>query len=202
VIRRKKQSVAIVSQSRAGLSACAFAGKRNFVRGPGSCVASRVLRTTWFKGLSAGVHGRDARAVPAASFPRPTRGCRRPALPRRRHHILASASWGLESTRETDRAPLNRSNRHQNACWLSRPGARCRDCSRSVSPGRSPNPPCRSPGNGLSTVSAVQAWLASVQVLGILLPLYRYRVTDTDAMLNSSIPSTVGLRHWPLRLAR
>ena len=40
--------------------------------------------------------------------------------------------------------------------WLSRPGARCRDCSRSVSPGRSPNPPCRSPGNGLSTVSAVR----------------------------------------------
>ncbi|MFC4121972.1 hypothetical protein ACFO0F_56000, partial [Nonomuraea zeae] len=34
---------------------------------------------------------------------------------------------------------------------LSRPGARCRDCSQSVSPGRSPNPPCRSLGNGLST---------------------------------------------------
>jgi hypothetical protein len=28
---------------------------------------------------------------------------------------------------------------------LSRPGARCRGCSRSVSPGRSPNPPCRFP---------------------------------------------------------
>ncbi|PKW17621.1 hypothetical protein [Saccharopolyspora spinosa] len=40
--------------------------------------------------------------------------------------------------------------------WLSRPGARCRDCSRSVSPGRSPNPPCRSLGNGLSTVSVVR----------------------------------------------
>src|SRR4029078_1628829 len=26
--------------------------------------------------------------------------------------------------------------------WLSRPGARCRCCHRSVSPGRSPNPPC------------------------------------------------------------
>ncbi|MBN9743336.1 hypothetical protein DMP23_19870 [Amycolatopsis sp. A1MSW2902] len=35
-------------------------------------------------------------------------------------------------------------------CWLSRPGVRCRDCSRSVSPGRSPNPPCRSLGSGLS----------------------------------------------------
>ncbi|MFE0642126.1 tyrosine recombinase XerC, partial [Streptomyces sp. NPDC058877] len=31
---------------------------------------------------------------------------------------------------------------------LSRPGARCRDCSRSVSPDRSPNPPYRSLGNG------------------------------------------------------
>ncbi len=39
---------------------------------------------------------------------------------------------------------------------LSRPGARCRCCHRSVSPGRSPNPPCRSLGNGLSTVSAVR----------------------------------------------
>ncbi|MEV7939317.1 site-specific integrase [Kitasatospora sp. NPDC088264] len=39
---------------------------------------------------------------------------------------------------------------------VSRPGARCRDCSRSVSPDRSPNPPCRSLGNGLSTVPAVR----------------------------------------------
>jgi hypothetical protein len=46
--------------------------------------------------------------------------------------------------------------------WLSRPGARCRDCSRSVSPGRSPYPPCRSPGSGLSTVSAVRdGWAQS-----------------------------------------
>ena len=37
---------------------------------------------------------------------------------------------------------------------LSRPGARCRNCFRSVSLGRSPNPPCRSLRNGLSTVSA------------------------------------------------
>ncbi|WP_406727003.1 hypothetical protein WJ438_23575 [Streptomyces sp. GD-15H] len=43
---------------------------------------------------------------------------------------------------------------------LSRPGARCRDCSRSVSPDRSPNPPYRSLGNGLSTVSAVRQWRA------------------------------------------
>ncbi len=39
---------------------------------------------------------------------------------------------------------------------LSRPGARCRCWGRSVSPGRSPNPPCESLRNGLSTVSAVK----------------------------------------------
>ena len=39
---------------------------------------------------------------------------------------------------------------------LSRPGARCRCCRRSVSPGRSPNPPCGSLRNGLSTVSAIR----------------------------------------------
>jgi transposase len=37
----------------------------------------------------------------------------------------------------------------------SRPGARCPDCSGSVSPGRSPNPPCASRRNGLSTATAV-----------------------------------------------
>jgi len=39
---------------------------------------------------------------------------------------------------------------------LSRSGARFRCCHRPVSPDRSPNPPCRSLGNGLSTVSAVR----------------------------------------------
>src|SRR3954465_5658673 len=37
----------------------------------------------------------------------------------------------------------------------SRPGARFPDCSGSVSPGRSPNPPCASRRNGLSTETAV-----------------------------------------------
>jgi hypothetical protein len=36
----------------------------------------------------------------------------------------------------------------------SRPGARCPDCSGSVSPGRSPNPPCASRRNGLSAETA------------------------------------------------
>jgi hypothetical protein len=40
--------------------------------------------------------------------------------------------------------------------WLSRPGARCRYCCRSVSPGRSPNPACAFRRTGLSTVSAVR----------------------------------------------
>jgi RimJ/RimL family protein N-acetyltransferase len=39
---------------------------------------------------------------------------------------------------------------------LSRPGARFRDCSRPVSPDLSPNPPCASQRNGLSTVPAVR----------------------------------------------
>lgn len=39
---------------------------------------------------------------------------------------------------------------------LSRPGARFRCCHRSVSPDRSPNPPCPLLGSGLSTVSAVR----------------------------------------------
>ncbi len=51
----------------------------------------------------------------------------------------------------------------------------------------------------LSTVSAVQAWLSRVQALGILTPRYRYRVTRTEAMLNSSTPSAVGLLHRPPR---
>jgi hypothetical protein len=83
--------------------------------------------------------------------------------------------------------------------WLSRSGARCRDCSRSVSPGRSPNP-----GADLSAAGSARclslAWLATIQALGILLPRYRYRyrVMGTLAMLNSSIPSTEGLRHRPV----
>jgi hypothetical protein len=39
---------------------------------------------------------------------------------------------------------------------MSRSGARCWDCSRSVSPDLSPNPPCAFPRNGLSTVHAVR----------------------------------------------
>ena len=54
---------------------------------------------------------------------------------------------------------------------LSRPEARCRDRSRPVSPGRSPNPACDSHRTGLSAVPAVMAWLRSVQGLGMVFPL-------------------------------
>ena len=53
----------------------------------------------------------------------------------------------------------------------SRPGARCRHCCWSVSPGRSPNPPCGFHRNGLSMVPVggfVQA--AWTHGLGILVP--------------------------------
>jgi len=53
---------------------------------------------------------------------------------------------------------------------LSRPGARCRHCCRSVSPGRSPNPPCQFPGNGLSTVSAVRRGSRVAMGLGSCFP--------------------------------
>jgi integrase/recombinase XerD len=53
---------------------------------------------------------------------------------------------------------------------LSRPRARFRCCHRSVSPGRSPNPPCRSPGNGLSTVAAVRRGLQVARGMGSCCP--------------------------------
>lgn len=73
--------------------------------------------------------------------------------------------------------PLHRGNFNKRVKWsehvtaiglpglhlLSRLGARFRHCYRSVSPSRSPNPPCRSLGNGLSTVSAIKrgSWVAT-----------------------------------------
>ena len=48
------------------------------------------------------------------------------------------------------RAGEQPSSRDASGIRMSRPGARCRCYHRSVSPGRSPNPPCQSPGNGRS----------------------------------------------------
>jgi len=53
---------------------------------------------------------------------------------------------------------------------LSRPGARFRCCHRSVSPGRSPNPPCRFLGSGLSTVSVVRRGWGLAMGLGSCCP--------------------------------
>ena len=55
---------------------------------------------------------------------------------------------------------------------MSRPGARCRDCSRSVSPDRSPNPACMSPRTGLSTGTAAYAGV-SAQGVGMLFARHR-----------------------------
>ena len=44
--------------------------------------------------------------------------------------------------------------------WLSRPGARCRHCCRSVSPGRSPNRACAFQRTRLSTIGAVRCSIA------------------------------------------
>jgi integrase len=66
--------------------------------------------------------------------------------------------------------PMRRCNFNRMSAWpyavksigadglhlLSRPGARFRCCHRPVSPDRSPNPPYRSLGNGLSTAAAVR----------------------------------------------
>ena len=83
------------------------------------------------------------------------------------HPIAASTVWQILHAAGIDPAPrrsgptwkqfLHRAGpRHPRRRLLSRPGARCRDCSRSVSPGRSPNPPCEFLRNGLSTVAAVR----------------------------------------------
>jgi hypothetical protein len=62
------------------------------------------------------------------------------------------------------RAMFSRANEVLGSNWslLSRPGARYWCCHQPVSPDRSPNPPYRSLGNGLSTVSAVRrgSWWA------------------------------------------
>ncbi len=79
---------------------------------------------------------------------------------------------GVQSAGRRKPRTVSRSYRRPGGgCLLSRHGARCRCCHRSVSPCRSPNPAYPSPSTGLSTDSAVQAWLRRVQGLGIVLPL-------------------------------
>jgi hypothetical protein len=60
-----------------------------------------------------------------------------------------------ETARHLLRRRMSRAVGRLTGIRMSRPGARCRHCCWSVSPGRSPNPPCVSPRNGLSMVPAV-----------------------------------------------
>jgi hypothetical protein len=61
--------------------------------------------------------------------------------------------------------------------WLSRHGARCWYCCRSVSPCRPPNPACASRRTGLATVSPVRFGFAqgvgSCRGYGVALPCVR-----------------------------
>ncbi len=60
--------------------------------------------------------------------------------------------------------------------------------------------PLAEPGVRVSTHRALhglcqQAWLATAQGFGILLPRYRYRAVGTRPRLNSSTPSADGILH-------
>jgi integrase len=107
--------------------------------------------------------GRSRRLRPGAPADGPllisTRGTRL-------HHVTVSGTFH----RLVLRAGLRPRSASCRPRMLSRHGARCRDCSWPVSPCRSPNPPYRSLGNGLSTVSAGQAGLGMGHGVGILLP--------------------------------
>src|SRR4051794_12167248 len=77
----------------------------------------------------------------APSFVPPAPIRERRALPRHRRVLIEERTGEVQGV--------------QRVLEESRPGARCPDCSGSVSPGRSPNPPCASRRNGLSTETAV-----------------------------------------------
>ena len=121
-------------------------------RGPSACGCGaadrRQRRARWAPALRA----RQAAAPEIGELPRRPRGLRA-ALPHARSRI---SRGGAASLMRSGPCPARLARRRR---ALSRPGARCRDCSRSVSPDLSPNPPCASRRNGLSTVSAVR-WVA------------------------------------------
>jgi hypothetical protein len=68
--------------------------------------------------------------------------------------------------------------------WLGRPGARCRDCSRSVPPRRPPNPACEfpAPGSPRFLSLGVLRWDPGV---GDRVTTVRYRVTGTVARFST-----------------
>ena len=80
-----------------------------------------------------------------------------PLFPTRQGRALSRYTVGLLISKYTDAALVGcPSLMAKRVTPLSRPGARFRCCHRPVSPGRSPNPPYQSLGNGLSTVAGVR----------------------------------------------
>lgn len=112
-----------------------------------------------------------------------------PEEPQRQLRDLTRARVGLfqERTRELQRL--------EKLLELSRSGARCPDCSGSVSPDRSPNPPCVSRRNGLSTETAVYLGCSAHGVA--MFARYRYRVTGTASRANKVFPSADKGCHRP-----
>jgi site-specific recombinase XerD len=128
---------------------------------PLDLVSQRVIRVTPLKGARAEEHGRVVLVAPA------TARAIAVYLRARRYHRLADSAFvwlGLRNSGPLDGMGLYRMlrRRAEQAGYepavhpLSRPGARFRCCHRPVSPDRSPNPPYRSLGNGLSTLPAVR----------------------------------------------
>jgi hypothetical protein len=99
---------------------------------------------------------------PGLGVPQGARRAARARSPGQRSDRTADLARPPAQTRPAKRGPLLAGVPADSGAWatglrlLSRPGARCRDCSRSVSPGRSPNPPCEFLRNGLSTVAAIR----------------------------------------------
>ena len=101
--------------------------------------------------------------------------------------------------------PSHRINRSRETCLchrahrLSRPGARCRDYSRSVSPDRSPNPACDSHRTGLSTVPAVVAGVTQGPRIGdratppsVPGNRHRFEVEQLDPVRRDRPPPPIG----------
>jgi hypothetical protein len=98
------------------------------------------------------------RPGPAAASRRPGHrpGSRRPHPPTGPANSRGARTGRHAADRRLRRLAATAGIQAARAHPLSRPGARCWCCHLPVSPDRSPNPPYRSLGNGLSTLSAVR----------------------------------------------
>ena len=102
----------------------------------------------------ASVHYGTATAIRAAPRRRPARRLRpQPRTVQPTANTTETAHRRVDQPTHTG-PPTYRP--HNQPVSLSRPEAHCQDYSRPVSSGPSPNPPCASQRNGLSTVSAVK----------------------------------------------